>query len=530
MEAANLKPEILMNHETTRRQALQELCVAGATLASLSPALAQAPAAPSANTSSGAGTAPGIPALCALPALEIAKRIAAREVSCVEVVEAHLQHIEKTNPQVNAIVHVLHDSARAAARAADATVARGAPLAPLHGVPFTTKVNIDMAGQATTWGVVPLARAVVPLDAPVVERMRAAGAIPIGRTNMPDMALRIHTDSSLHGLTRNPWNAARTCGGSSGGDAVALATGMAAIGLGNDLGGSLRSPASACGIASIRPTQGSVPDAGLVPTQDRLPSFQMMNTQGPMARRVADVRAALRVMAGAHLRDAGSFDMPTSRPRQGPIRVAVLAMPPGGRTDPAVAAMVRRAADLLSQAGGYELVEATPPAYEAAVGMWAKFLIGDFGLVLPKVAPLMGADSMRFLEAAAKSVGAFSGPLALSELLMQRDGIARAWNLFLSETPLILSPTWTQLPFAVGADVAAPEGVGAAVEMLRPVVPANLLGLPSACVPAGIDAGSGMPVGVLLTGSRFADALCLDAAEAIERGRPPMTPIQPRGA
>ena len=130
-------------------------------------------------------------ALWKLPALDIARHVAAREVSCVEVIEAHLKRIEEVNPSLNAIVHVLHDEARAAARAADAKAASGEPLPPLHGVPFTVKANIDFAGQATTWGVVPLAHAVVPVDAPVVERMRTAGAIPIGRTNLPDMALRV---------------------------------------------------------------------------------------------------------------------------------------------------------------------------------------------------------------------------------------------------------------------------------------------------------------------------------------------------
>jgi len=464
-----------------------------------------------------------------LPALDLARHIAAKEVSCVEVVDAHLKRIDEVNPSLNAIVHVLRDEARAAARAADARVASGEPLPPLHGVPFTVKANIDIAGQPTTWGVVPLAHAVVPADAPVVERMRAAGAIPIGRTNLPDMALRVHTDSSLHGLTRNPWNAKRTCAGSSGGEAVALATGMSALGLGNDIGGSLRNPASACGIASIRPSFGRVPDAGFVPVQDRLLAVQLMNAQGPMARRISDVRAALAVLSGAHPRDAWSIDAPAVRPvrnAKGRVRVAVVAEPPGGRTDPAVAAVVRRAAAALEGAG-YEIVEATPPRYEDAVAAWARFLIGDFGLVMPQLLPLMGDDAKRFLGVANQAVPGFDGPNALSELMVQRDGIARAWAQFFAETPLVLSPTWTQLPFEVGFDVASPEGTGATIEMMRPVLPANLLGLPSACVPAGRDTATGLPIGVLLTGARFSDELCLDAAEVVERQASLVTPIDP---
>lgn len=461
-----------------------------------------------------------------LSALDIARHIAAREVSCVEVIDAHLKRIEQVNPSLNAIVHLLHDEARAAARAADARVASGEPLPPLHGVPITIKANIDMAGQPTTWGVVPLAHAVVPVDAPVVERMRAAGAIPIGRTNLPDMALRVHTDSSLHGLTRNPWNPARTCAGSSGGEAVALATGMSALGLGNDIGGSLRNPASACGIVSIRPSFGRVPDAGLVPTEEHLLAVQLMNAQGPMARRVSDVRAALKVLSGAHPRDPWSIDAPAIPPGQRRRRVAVVAEPPGGRTDPAVAAVVRRSAEALA-AAGYEVVEVTPPRYEEAVATWARLLIGDFGTILPKLLPLMGDDAKRFVGTANQAVPGFASPAALSELMLQRDGIARAWSMFLAETPLVLSPTWTQLPFEVGFDVASPESTGATIEMMRPVVPANLLGLPSACVPAGRDAATGLPIGVLLTGARFRDEWCLDAAEVIEHQFSLATPIDP---
>ena len=226
----------------------------------------------------------------------LARRIREREISSEEVVQATLRRIEQVNPKVNAVTRVLAPEARKAADAADRKLAEGATLGPLHGVPFTVKENIDLAGTPTTWGVKALAEAMVPVDAPVVQRMRAAGAIPIARTNLPDMALRVHTDSSLHGLTRNPWNHERTAAGSSGGEAVALATGMSPIGLGNDIGGSLRNPANACGIASIRPSAGRVPDAGLVPTEDHLLAVQLMNVQGPMARRVSDVRLGLRVL------------------------------------------------------------------------------------------------------------------------------------------------------------------------------------------------------------------------------------------
>jgi len=462
-----------------------------------------------------------------LSASELAQRIARRQLSSVEVVDAHLARIDEVNPALNALVRVLADEARAGAVLADKKLAAGEAVGPLHGVPFTVKENIDMAGLPTTWGVPALAQAVVPADAPVVERMRAAGAIPIGRTNLPDMALRVHTHSSLHGLTRNPWHPGRTAGGSSGGEAAALASGMSPIGLGNDIGGSLRNPANACGIASIRPSAGRVPDAGYVPAEDRLLAVQLMNVQGPMARRVSDVRLGLRILMGAHPRDPWSIDAPFDGPLLAkPIRVAVVPEPPGGSTDPKVAATVRRAAQALTEAG-YVVEEACPQRYEDAVNCWTRLIMGDFGSVLGMLASMMGPDANAFVNNFNETVPPLADVAAWSHLMVERDGIARAWSTFMADRPLLLSPTWTQLPFEHGFDAATPAGTAATKELMRPVVPANLLGLPSACVPAGRDEATGLPIGVLVTGRRLREDLCLEAAEAIEARLGLATPIDP---
>ena len=328
--------------------------------------------------------------------------IARKDFSCTEVVEAHLRRINAVNPGLNAIVKTLAEEARRDAAEADRKVATGQALGPLHGVPFTIKENIDVAGFPTTWGLAAFASAVAPIDAPVVERMRAAGAIAIGRTNLPDMGLRMHTDSSLHGLTRNPWNPTRTASGSSGGDAVALATGMSALGLGNDIGGSLRNPANACGVASIRPSQGRVPHAGFIPREDSLLAGQMMHTNGPMARRVGDVAVALSVLAGAHPRDPWSIDAPLYRPRDAAttMRVAMVSEPPGGPTDPTIVKVVRNAGAALHDAG-YVVVEIVPPRYEEIAANFSQFLIGDLRSVLDQLEPIMGKDGAFFLSVAA---------------------------------------------------------------------------------------------------------------------------------
>jgi amidase len=461
-----------------------------------------------------------------LSATELAQRIARRQLSSAEVVNAHLARIDAVNPALNAVVRVLGDQAREAADLADRRLAVGETIGPLHGVPFTVKENIDMAGLPTTWGVPILAEAVVPMDAPVVERMRAAGAIPIGRTNLPDMALRIHTASSLHGLTRNPWHPDRTAGGSSGGEAAALASGISPIGLGNDIGGSLRNPANACGIASIRPSFGRVPDADCG-QPGQLLAVQLMNVQGPMARRVAEVRLGLRVLIGAHARDPYSIDAPfEGPPLSRPIRVAVVAEPPGGSTHPAVAATVRRAARALEDTG-YAVEAINPPRYEDAIGCWARFIMGDLASVLDRLSLIMGADSMAFLRNFQAIAPPLADTAAWSNLMAERHAIARAWSVFMTDRPLVLSPTWTQLPFAHGFDADTAAGAAAAKELMRPVVPANLLGLPSACVPAGRDEATGLPIGVLITGQRFREDLCLDAAEAIETRLGLATPIDP---
>ncbi|WP_028067882.1 amidase [Solirubrobacter soli] len=439
---------------------------------------------------------------------ELAQLIAAREVSSREVVQAHLDRIEAVNPHLNAVVLVLADEALAAADAADAASAGG----PLHGVPFTVKENIDVAGTPTTSGVPALAEAVSPIDAPQVERLRAAGAIPIARTNLPDLGLRIHTDSSLRGLTRNPWDPDVTAGGSSGGEASALASGMSPLGLGNDVGGSLRNPAHCCGIASIKPTPGRVPHATVIPPEDMGPGMQFMAVEGVMARRVGDVRLGLSIVCGMSPRDPESVPVPLDVPRPESRRVALLAEPPGGDTHPEIAAAVRRAGDALADAG-YEVVEAEPPAYEQVLDVWGRFLFNDIRAQEEILRAVMGPDAIRFLD----HIGVLYDDLDAAGVvatLVERRALGRAWNAFLETHPLILSPIWSQPPFPHGWDAASPENSKATMELMRPVMPANLLGLPAAAVNAGKAAG--LPAGVQVMGARFQDLACLEAAEAIE--------------
>jgi amidase len=454
---------------------------------------------------------------------ELAAMIAARQVSCREVVDAHLSRIEAVNTHLNALTRVLAEEARAGAHAADAAVAAGRPLGRLHGVPCTVKQNIDMVGCSTNHGVAAFADAMPAVDAPVVERMRAAGAIPIGRGNCPDMALRVHTESSLFGLTRNPWDPTRTTGGSSGGEGSALAAGMTPIGLGNDIGGSLRNPATCCGIAALKPSAGLVPACASIPASEGPASFQLMPVQGPMARRVADVRLGLEVLAGRHHRDPYSVPAPLTSPVAAgrPKRVSVLPQPPGGSTDPRVAAVVEAAGRALGDAG-YELTDAPPPRFEEVIATWRSFIVADIRMMQPLIKPVMSVAANAFLEAFLDGTPAID-LAGYTQVLMTRQSLMRDWATWFRDVDLVLTPAWTQLPFPHGWDAESVDNVEATIELMRCVTHANVLGLPSACVPAGlVDA---LPVGVLLTGDRFADDKTLDAAEVVEAALGLDTPV-----
>jgi amidase len=463
-----------------------------------------------------------------LGAVEIASAIRKGETSSREVLGSLLGRIEAVNDDLNAVVALIGDEAVAAADAADAAVEAGDELGPLHGVPITVKENIDVAGFATTQGVTAFADLIAPSDAPVVERMRAAGAFPFARTNLPDFGLRVHTDSSLHGLTRNPWNPAVTAGGSSGGEGSALAAGMTPLGLGNDIGGSLRNPAHCNGIASIKPTTGVVPRASALPPEDTQITGQLMLVEGVMARHVADVRAGLLAVAGAHHRDPVSLPARLAEPDPGArLRVAVLTEPPGGRTDPGIAAAIRGAADALADAG-HVVADAVPSSYARAHELWQGLLGGDIAVARPLLEPFMGADGMAFLEF---TDGVF--PPATIEswsfMFAERHGVAREWSAFFQEWDVLLSPTWSLPAFAHGADIASAEGALVALETIRSVTPQNLLGLPAAVVPAGVpsDATDGLPVGAQFTANRFGDLTALAAAQALEDIVGPITPIDP---
>jgi amidase len=461
--------------------------------------------------------------LCSKGASELAALIRARDVSARDVMEAHLARIAEVNPDVNAITTTMAVAARDAATVMDRAIASGAEVGPLCGVPFTVKENIDVAGSATTWGVTAMAGQIASTDAPLVARMREAGAIPLARTNLPDFAFRWDTMSGRAGRTFNPWDPTRTAGGSSGGEAVALATGMTPLGIGNDLGGSLRVPSQMCGIAAIKPTRGRVADAAVTEPAQTL-AIQMTHCQGPMARRVADLRLALRIISAPDARDPRWVPAPFDGPAiDGRIRVAVVRDPLGAGVDPHVRAGIDRAADWLA-AAGYDVVDGEPPRLVDAVAAWADAIYADVAQIWPHIEPLANSELVAFFNACVTH-GVFT-PVDQAKQLATWTAvhlIGTAWSEFLQAHPIILSPVCCERPWLIGDDVSRTTEI---VNAMRMVIPVNILGLPSCAVPVGCD--DGLPQGVQLIGRRFREDLLLDAAQAVEDRAPTLTPIEPR--
>lgn len=453
----------------------------------------------------------------------LAQLIRDRQTSSREVAQAHLARIAAVNGAVNAVVEVRNDDVLADADAADAKQRAGEPLGPLHGVPFSVKVNLDVTGYATTEGATALANVVADADAPIVERMRGAGAIVLARTNMPDLGLRVNTESSLYGVTHNPWRHGYTVGGSSGGEAAALATGMSPLGLGNDIGGSLRNPAYCCGVASIKPSRGRVARGNPSAAFEMAINAQMMGVDGVMARHVTDVRRGLEAVMGAHWRDPQSLDAPL-RGRDAPRRAALVAEPFGGPTHPDVAEAVRVAGRAL-EAGGYDVVEVEPPLLFDAYMTWAELMMTSLGVIKDRLDSLMGEGARRFLDLTFVDFAPMSAASA-ALLHENRYRVARAWREFLTTYPVIVGPTGTQPPFELGFDIRDRESALSVVELFRFVLPANLLGLPAACVATGV--ANGLPTGVQIIGDLFREDLCLDAAEVVEGALGVLTPIDPR--
>lgn len=458
-------------------------------------------------------------------AARIASAVRGKEISCLEAFESCLRRISQVNPAVNAVVDLMADEGRAAALRADAAVTRQDDLGPLHGVPITIKVNIDVAGRATTNGVAAFADRVAKEDSPLVRKWRDAGAVVVGRTNTPAMSFGLFTNNKLYGRTLNPWNAELSPGGSSGGAAVSVATGMVPLAHGNDSGGSIRYPAYCCGIFGIRPTFGRVAHyTGTAPADLPIMS-QLAVVNGPFARSVGDLRMALWAMCGHDPHDPWSVHEPVVRDRPaGPCKVAMLVDLPGVEKDAETVTAVRQAASWLAQAG-YQVEEVAPPRFAEASALRDRLLIheirqGMLDMIEAHAPPEEINEAHALLDA--------TPPVDFEQFregLARRTAIIREWLLFMRDYPIVLTPTAWRKPQP--ADFYR-DPVALTEEMVLELSPLHvppLLGLPSMAVPTGPVAG--VPMGVQLMASQFEEERLLVAAEAIESRVGALVPIDP---
>lgn len=458
------------------------------------------------------------------PAMRIAEAVRTGETTAEAVTGAHLERMRAVNPAINAVVVDLGDQALERARQLDRGQANGVPPGLLQGVPVTIKINIDVAGQANSNGVVALKDNVAHTDAPVVANLRRAGAIVIGLTNTPEFSMRGFTDNPLHGLTKNPWNPTITCGGSSGGAAASVAMGIGAIAHGNDIGGSLRWPAFCNGVATIKPTQGRIPVFNATAPVERPLMAQFMSAQGPLAREVADVRLALEAMSARDPRDPWWVPAPLEGPKLvPPIRVALARMPPDLQTDPEVIGLLRTAADHLA-AAGYEVEQVALPDLAGTWQLWADLLMTELKIMQEETMRTQGSAAFNRVLDGELQLATILDQRGYMEAIARRSRLLRDWLLFLEDYPVILAPVSVRRTPASDADL---EGNTRVREIfandLRFTSAINVLGLPAATVPVGLAGDS--PAGVQLIASRYREDLCLDAAAAVEARVGVMAPL-----
>ena len=459
-------------------------------------------------------------------AVDLAQAIRNRAVSSREAVQACLSRLEKVNPHLNAVVDVFAAQALDDADRADAAVKRGEELGPLHGVPLTAKINIDYAGRANTNGVVAFKDVIAPADAPVISNWRKAGAVFIGRTNTPAFSWRWFTDNDLHGRTLSPWDRAVTPGGSSGGASAAVACGIGPLAHGNDIGGSIRYPAYACGICGIRPTLGRVPAFNGSAKEERPIIAQLASVQGPLARSIRDLRLGLRAMARPDARDPWWVPAPHEHgAERRPCRVAMVAELPGVAHDEAVSQAVRRSAAHLEEAG-YRVEEVAPPRWTESAELWALLVLNE---VRFSMMPAIEAYGDEATKRAARAMVEITPTLDFESFragLARRLTLLREWLLFFERYPIALTPTSWRKPFPIDADQHGADAMRAIFEANSPLFVLPLLGLPGLSVPTGIV--DGLPMGVQLMGGRYEEERLFVAGEVIEARCGKLTPIDPR--
>jgi amidase len=456
-----------------------------------------------------------------LSAVSLAKQIRQKKLSPVELIEAHLTRIEELNPKLNAFVQLDAEGARRQARAAEEAVTRSDKLGPLHGVPISIKSSIEVTGIKCEAGSKLRAGFVAAKDAPLVSRLRNAGATILGTTNTPELLMAWETDNVLYGRTNNPWDLSRTPGGSSGGEAAAIASGCSTGGVGSDGGGSIRVPAHFSGICGLKPTPGRIPSTGHFPTA--VGPFALIGVVGPMARTVSDLKVLFEVMQGPDDGDTSAAPVPVRWPSRNDLkRLRIGYFEDDGRT-PVTAetrAAVRTAAEVLKRAG-FEVEPFRPEGPEQARQLWWQFFGIAGGMLLRPMTKGREADLSAILKQHLSQVATeppHSGQTFLDTWIM-RDIVRIQVFSEMREYPILLCPVASISAFRHGE--RSWEIDGKTVQYLDAWSYTewfNLLGAPALAVPFG-RSNEGLPIGVQIVARPWEEELVLAVAAELEAQR-----------
>ncbi|HXD39025.1 MAG TPA: amidase [Ramlibacter sp.] len=447
-------------------------------------------------------------------AAQLAHAIRSRECSALELVQALLARIERRNPGLNAVVTLDAEGALERASAADAALARGRPCGPLHGVPFTLKDCFETAGLRTTAGYPPLAAHVPQTDSTVAARLKAAGAILLGKTNVPPLAMSLQTNNEIFGRSNNPWDLERTTGGSSGGGAAAVAAGLVPFDVGSDLSGSIRIPAHFCGVYGFKPTSNRVPGTGHVPPPPGAPRMdRQLCAYGPLARSVDDLALLMPLLAGPDGLDTEVPPLPWRAVPQrevAQLRIVWRSAWPGVPTARAVRAAVERVARCLADAGAQ--VEEGDPGFsrDELMAVWNDY----FALASAAMTEVAGVSLP-----VKPPPGAPGGLAAWIGVQHRRDALLQAIDRTLSQRfdaflcPAVITNAFVhsapRMPFMLDGESVDSRFAD------HYLFPFNLLGTPAVVLPAGL-AADGLPVGVQLVGARWRDEELLATARAVD--------------
>jgi len=454
-----------------------------------------------------------------VPAVRLVALLKAREVSATELTQQFYQRIDALNPKLNAIITLVRERAAREAAESDKRLARKDEARPLEGLPVTIKDSIITEGVRSTWGMKIFEDYVSDTDAPVVARLRAAGAIVIGKTNTPEMTFDYDCDNPLFGPTHNPWNRERVPGGSSGGEAAALAAGMSPLGLGSDYGGSIRVPAHFCGIVGLKPSWGTIPLAGhMAPGPAAPPGIAHMATLGPMARYVDDLTLAYNIVKGPHW--SSPYTAPTleAHPERVDVKKLRCAFFTAGGGDVPVASDIRaaieRAAKALARLG-LTVEESQPPIQEAAK-LWMAYATADGGTLIRQT---LGDKINLSRERLRNGLLAPSQPKSAVEFFLTsiaRDTYRVELAKFMDRYHILICPPFCSTAFGEGSQTVDIDGSEYPLFSANwPVLFGNCAGLPGVVVPSGRDR-RGLPTGVQIVGRAFAEEEVLAVAKLLE--------------